>query len=246
MATPKQIEANRRNAQKSTGPTSDAGKQRSRMNALKHGLGSIHAPLGHEDPTEFHEMRAGVIETYQPANTQELQLVDAIASAWFRLQRAGRFEAGLIEAQLDTIKKRHGKKRASSDTDDRGVAVAMSDPENLQAWTLLARYDSRAQSAYYRAIEALRKVQAERRRKPAEELRAHQAELKAQQEHEAYLKRTTADPNWKPDMPLTPLAATKMGSFGETPHEHRSPHFPAQPEPIYSHEPHVSGSPEAA
>jgi hypothetical protein len=38
MATPRQIEANRRNAQKSTGPRTEAGRARSRLNALKHGL----------------------------------------------------------------------------------------------------------------------------------------------------------------------------------------------------------------
>jgi len=38
MATEKQIAANRRNAKKSTGPRTQEGKARSRMNALRHGL----------------------------------------------------------------------------------------------------------------------------------------------------------------------------------------------------------------
>ena len=38
MSTPKQIAANRRNAQKSTGPRTTAGKAKTRLNPLKHGL----------------------------------------------------------------------------------------------------------------------------------------------------------------------------------------------------------------
>ncbi len=38
MASEKQIAANRQNARKSTGPKTDAGKQRSRQNAFRHGL----------------------------------------------------------------------------------------------------------------------------------------------------------------------------------------------------------------
>ena len=50
MATPAQIEANRLNAKKSTGPRTPQGKAVSSMNALKHGLRANPAPLPHEDP----------------------------------------------------------------------------------------------------------------------------------------------------------------------------------------------------
>src|SRR3954470_5254654 len=92
MATAKQIEANRRNAQKSTGPKTEQGKMKSRLNSLEHGLGAIHVPLPHEDPMELHALHPGLIATYQPASTQEQMLVDNIASAYCRMQRASRFE----------------------------------------------------------------------------------------------------------------------------------------------------------
>ena len=64
MATDKQIEANRRNAQKSTGPKTDETKQISKANAWKHGLAAttmLFCPRRHEDAAAFHEMRNDLI-----------------------------------------------------------------------------------------------------------------------------------------------------------------------------------------
>jgi hypothetical protein len=213
MATQKQLDANRRNAQKSTGPRTEKGKLQSRMNSLQHGLGAVHILLPHEDPAEFHEVRAGLIETYAPANTQELLLVDAIATAWLRTQRVARFEVSMMDSQLKTLKYKFGKSqrpRPEPADDDEGITIAMGDPKNELAWTLLARYEQRAQSAYYRAIEQLRKVQNERLSRPVKELRAETA-------HQQYLKRTVAKPGWQPPVPASPAESTQMGSFGRNP-----------------------------
>ena len=48
MASARQIAANRKNAQKSTGPTSQAGRTRAAKNALQHGLASTDSPFRHE------------------------------------------------------------------------------------------------------------------------------------------------------------------------------------------------------
>ena len=64
MATDKQIEANRRNALKSTGPKTDETKQVSKANAWKHGLAAttmLFCPGRHEDAAAFHEMRNDLI-----------------------------------------------------------------------------------------------------------------------------------------------------------------------------------------
>src|SRR3954466_5943205 len=112
MATAKQIEANRRNAEKSTGPKTEEGKSQSRLNALKHGLGAIHVPLPHEDPNELPHILAGLMETYQPANAQEQMLVHNIASAYLRMQRASRFEAAIMNGQILNLKRKHKKSLA--------------------------------------------------------------------------------------------------------------------------------------
>jgi hypothetical protein len=134
-------------------------------------------------------------------------LVDTIAAAWIRMQRASRFEASLVDGQLRTIKHRHGKSEAPRpEDDDFGVIVAMGDPENEQAWAIFARYDTRATSAWHRAIEQLRKLQNDRKRQPVQEIRD-------QKERDSYIKRTLAKPGWQPTMPISAVKSTPLASF---------------------------------
>ena len=77
MATAAQVEANRLNAQKSTGPKSNNGKIRIRCNALKHGMTArtIMPVLPQEDPKELEERTQQAITAMQPRNPLELELV---------------------------------------------------------------------------------------------------------------------------------------------------------------------------
>jgi hypothetical protein len=65
MTTEKQNEANRINAQKSTGPRTDEGKQRSSQNALKHGLLAKRSVIPGEDPAEFDALVTWFENTFQ-------------------------------------------------------------------------------------------------------------------------------------------------------------------------------------
>lgn len=86
--------ANRRNAQKSTGPKTLEGKRRSSLNAVTHGLHSnkILANCDAEERQGFRCLLADLHETYAPADVVEEMLVERIAGAWLRLARAWRFE----------------------------------------------------------------------------------------------------------------------------------------------------------
>jgi len=92
MTSQKQIDANRRNALKSTGPKTDEGKAQSRMNALRHGLTAAQAVLPHEDEDDYEKLREGMLESYAPADPAELAVVEELANACWRLLRLHRVE----------------------------------------------------------------------------------------------------------------------------------------------------------
>src|SRR5262245_57494230 len=85
MATAAQIEASRRNAQKSTGPKTEAGKARARLNALKHGerARTVALVLPQEDPRELDAKVRQWVEDLHPDNAVERELVERAARiAW--------------------------------------------------------------------------------------------------------------------------------------------------------------------
>jgi hypothetical protein len=160
MATQKQIEANRRNAQKSTGPATDAGKSKAKFNALKHGMTAQVAVLPHEDAQSYEQLRQALIEDYQPGGAGEETLVELVAVNYWRLLRARRLETASLNLQVRTVKRRHGLNTAPSMDDDGSLAAAFADPTD----TLrnLDRYQSGIERAYLRAVEALRRAQSSR------------------------------------------------------------------------------------
>ena len=96
MTTKKQIEANRQNATKSTGPKTPEGKTLSSTNATKHGLLSKQVLLPSESEEEFEELSQGLREDLKPVGALETRLVEDIAADFWRLSRIRRIEAGVL------------------------------------------------------------------------------------------------------------------------------------------------------
>jgi hypothetical protein len=101
MTSFRQIEANRRNASKSTGPTTEEGKQRSRGNALRHGLTAETVLGALEDAEDYKEFEAAITADYDAKSAVERELVLRLASLLWRLRRATTIETGLFEIQAD-------------------------------------------------------------------------------------------------------------------------------------------------
>jgi len=112
MSSLKQIEANRRNALKSTGPTTPEGKERSRRNALRHGLTAETVIVALEDTEDYQAFEAAVISDYDAESAVERELVLRLASVLWRLRRAIGIETALFDSvTTEASKLEHGHSR---------------------------------------------------------------------------------------------------------------------------------------
>jgi hypothetical protein len=176
VASARQIAANRRNAQKCTGPKTEEGKRASRMNALKHGMSARILVLPYEDEIEYHELRAKLIEGYQPANNQELMLVDQIAAGYWRTARARAYERDMLAGQVATRKLENGLSPAPNPGRDDFAGAVVLTKEPKASFDNYFRYDASIERALYRAINALEKLQSRRVRETRLAAKAQQSQ----------------------------------------------------------------------
>jgi anti-sigma-K factor RskA len=103
MTSFRQIEANRRNARKSSGPTTEQGKQRPRCNAVRHDLTAETVIGALEDAEDYRAFEATITADYDAQSAVERELVLRLASLLWRLRRATTMETGLFEIQADHL-----------------------------------------------------------------------------------------------------------------------------------------------
>jgi hypothetical protein len=104
MTSYRQIEANRRNALKSTGPKTEAGKLASRCNAVRHGLTAETVIGALEDAEDYTAFEAAIIADYDAQSAVERELVLRLASILWRLRRTTTVETGLFEIQATHLR----------------------------------------------------------------------------------------------------------------------------------------------
>jgi hypothetical protein len=136
MTSFRQIEANRRNAQKSTGPITQEGKLQSRRNAVRHGLTAETVIGALEDAEDYKAFEAAIIADYDAQSAVERELVLRLASLLWRLRRATTIETGLfgIEAENLTEAARSNKISPASHEVVRalfGPRPSVSPPDDL-------------------------------------------------------------------------------------------------------------------
>ena len=173
MATRRQIEANRRNAQKSTGPRSAAGKAASAANALVHGFTAARTMvLADEDEGAFATMRRCVVADLDPLDAVQAALAQRIAILLWRLERASRLEAEVF-AHGELMAQR-SRERAHEDGEAGAgcgieeemraeaplAAVLVEHEASARAYERLARHESALQRALDRTLQAFTRLRA--------------------------------------------------------------------------------------
>lgn len=145
MTTPAQLSANRRNAKKSTGPKTAAGRAVASRNALRHGLTADQLVVQEEEAGDFVSFHDELRAALQPADAVEEQLVERIVLCSWRLRRVCRAEAGITGRMV--------QQWMGNDPEPAyaGVVFIMAMPQMLA----LSRYERSIERSLHRALEAL-------------------------------------------------------------------------------------------
>ncbi len=134
--TPQRLDAARRNAQHSAGPRSEAGKQRMKLNALKHGCdaapeneAAVMRALG-EDPERYRALQRELATSYGPGDALWDQQVADLAKLYWRRNRIERMETSLMRRALLAVEERQRErlKEIAAATFDASRSLA-TDPK---------------------------------------------------------------------------------------------------------------------
>ena len=160
--TPRQLAANRANAQKSTGPKTLQGKLRSRYNSLTHGLTSNCTCIPSEDFQRYDFRRHDYSAMFSGANIFESEIIDELCANRWRKERAVRYETALMTEAIaryhDEIQRQYPGLSAPVEA---GIAFRMM-AENSNALQLLDRYEARLTNTCIRTWKHLMEVQKNR------------------------------------------------------------------------------------
>src|ERR1700691_3856223 len=192
MASPAQLTANIANAQKSSGPKTEKGKHRTRLNAYRHALTGQICLLTADEHEAFDQHCTGIRESLAPVGALEIALAPSLAEDHWRLKRARALETGIFalghQGALGAL--------VTSDRDDPAqlpidealsrARTWLAKSENFQ---LLALYEQRIHRAIEKNMAQLRTLRAER--KAVHQQALEEAQLLAQL---AYSKGEKYDP----------------------------------------------------
>ena len=169
MATAAQITANQLNAQSSTGPRTEAGKQTVSRNAFVHGLTAKKLFVSEADKTIFAEFREAFAEHYRPATDHERALFEEFVECVWRRRTARTMETSFLQIAIEDQRKSEPRMSV-----DHALARVFMDPALQKRMSLLMRYLTSAERAVDKARKHLEAVIAER-----EAAEQHQAEVRA-------------------------------------------------------------------
>ncbi len=168
MISEKQLEANRANAQKSTGPKTEAGKKRSALNATRHGLTGQVVVLPEEDLAAFTRLAEQIVASFEPYDARERQLAHSYATFQWRINRAAAIEdtmftLGVMEQVAENLNIEHPEAH-------NATSNAKTFRAEAQAFERLSIYTHRLVNSAAKVLKELQQLQAERRRRQEAEM----------------------------------------------------------------------------
>ena len=189
MATQSQIDANRINAQKSTGPRSVRGKQRSKLNAVKHNLSGHHLILQETELAAYNRMAFAMFEDLNPKNEPERQIAQKIIDTNFRLNRLtaienNMFNFGLVENETGS---------ANDDRIEVMAAQTRAWIERANSFDVLGRYESRLSRQLLKYQEEFERLQTVRKEQERIDRNRSTNEIKRDQFDPASFGKPSAD-----------------------------------------------------
>jgi hypothetical protein len=152
---------NRTTAQRSTGPRTDAGKQRSSLNALRHGLTGQTIVLPTDDHSAYQCHSQSFLDEYHPKGATETQLVQSLIDTSWRINRAATVETNLFSLGITEMEDRI---RANHPEAEAALAMALAFREHMRAFASISINSQRLSRQFEPTLAQLRQIQAERRK----------------------------------------------------------------------------------
>jgi hypothetical protein len=160
MLTEQQLAANRANAQHSTGPKTEEGKQRSSLNARRHNLTGQVTAMTPEDRIAHDALSAGLIKSMAPEGELEIQLAQRIATDSWRLNRASAIEDNIFALGLFRFT---DEREVGHPELDAAMTAARTFTREAKTIQLLTLYEQRLNRAVQKNLATLQALQATRK-----------------------------------------------------------------------------------
>ncbi len=168
MPTQAQLNANRLNAQKSTGPTSPEGKAASSLNALKSGIDAWSHIIPGEDPAELETLTAQFLLHYKPTGPTQLSLVDTLISTEWIQRRLRRIEAQLWNYRVECLDKNLSHADFIDASIQHNSPLGHAYQDALDPFSRIHRRIDATNRMYLRTLKALQDLQTAAASQPPE------------------------------------------------------------------------------
>jgi len=157
----KQLNANRENAKKSTGPTSEEGKDICRRNACRHYLTGQVSTMTEEDRAAYNGRLHALIDDMKPQGALELTLVQSVAHGFWRLSRAEAIEENTFALEAE---RNENRIECINPQITEALLQAMTFFNNPHTFSLLTLYEQRIHRKLHKDLKILTELQSSRPR----------------------------------------------------------------------------------